>query len=241
MKTEPKTNPCQELLFLAEENGDYDEFKEHIETYGVRGTTLPAGKTGEIYVSDLEKTLLRIPAHKYDAKLRVVELLLSYNLSASTATEALKRAVSKSQIQTIRLLLDHGANANSTPSSQLSHHTSHHTPLEHAAAAGDLDAIDALITAGADINLAPKAVNLAAENGRTKTLLLLIELGFPVDTETLRYPALLSNNPSTIEAARKLGAKYTGADLDDEDLQNCHKTIAYLRSLGLQPTDQEID
>jgi ankyrin repeat protein len=237
MKTAPKMNPCEELIFLAEENGDYDEFKEHIETYGVRGTTPPAGKTGEIYISDLEKTLLRIPAHKYDAKLRVVELLLSYNLSASTTTEALKRAVSKSQIQTIRLLLDYGADANPIPSS----HPSHHTPLEHAAAAGDLDAIDALIAAGADINLAPKAVNLAAANGRTKTLLLLIEMGFPVDTETLRYPALLSNNPSTIEAARKLGAQYTGTDFDDEDLQECHKTIAYLRSLGLQPTDPEID
>lgn len=226
MKTEPKTNPCEELLWLAEENGDYDEIKEHIETYGVRGTTPPAGKTGEMYVSDLEKTLMRIPAHRYDAKLHVVALLLSYKLSTSTTTEALKHAVAKSQIQTVRLLLDHGADANH---------------LNDAAAAGDLDAIHALIAAGADISLATTAVNLAAANGRTKTLQLLIELGFPVDTETLRYPALLSNNPSTIEAARQLGAQYTGADLDDEDLQECHKTIAYLRSLGLQPTDPEID
>jgi ankyrin repeat protein len=226
MKTEPKTNPCQELLFLAEENGDYDEFKELLEAYGVRGTTPPAGKTGEIYAYDLEHALLRIPPHRYDAKVRVVALLLTYNLSKRQISHALSRAVSKSQIQTVRLLLDHGANPNH---------------LNDAAAAGDLDAIDALIAAGADINLATKAVSLAAENGRTKTLQILIELGFPFDLRTLRYPALISNNPATIEAVRKLGAQFTGEDLDDEDLQECHKTIAYLRSLGLQPTDPEID
>lgn len=202
------------------------------------GPPPPAGKTGEIYVYDLEQTLLRIPPHKYDAKVRVVALLLSYNLYTYTTTQALKGAVEKSQIQTVRLLLDHGADPDSTLISQYSRHM----PLEHAAAAGDLDAIDALITAGADINLATKAVGLAAENGRTKTLQLLIDMGFPVDLRTLRYPALLSNNPSTIEAVGKLGAQFTGEDLDDEDLQMmCPKTIAYLRSLGLQPTDPEIE
>lgn len=223
MKTEPKTNPCEELLWLAEENGDYDEFIAHLKVYGVRGTTPPASKTtGEIYVYDLEQALVRIPSHRYDAKVRVVALLLSYNLGKRQINHALNRAVSKSQIQTVRLLLDHGANPNSEGISQ-----SGYNPLEHAAAAGDLDAIDALIAAGADIKLATKSVGLAAENGRTKTLQHLIDMGFPFDLRSLGYSALMSNNPSTIDAVGKLGAQFTGEHLDDEDLQECHKTIAY--------------
>lgn len=219
MTTKPKINPCEELGMMAEDNGDYEEIKELIETYGVQRATPPVGKTGEIYVYDLEQALLRIPPHRYDAKIGVLALLLSYNLSKGTITQALNRAVAKSQYNSVRLLLDNGANPNH---------------LDEAAAAGDLDAIDTLIAAGANISHATKAVSLATLNGRTKTLQILLDLGFPCDLRTIGYNALLSNNPSTIDAVCKAGVQFTEDYMQDEDIQMCPKSIEYLANLFSQ-------
>lgn len=232
----PNWNPGEELGFMAE-GCDFTEMIELIETYGVRGTEAPASRTGEIYVNELEQALERIPPHKFDTGIFLVQLLLSYNLSQRQINHALNRAVWRSQIRTVRLLLDHAANPNSE--GRATHAYGPYKPLEYAAAEGDFDTIDALIAARADINLATKAFSLAAQNGRTKTLQTLIDMGFPYDLRSLGHDALISNNPSTIEAVRKLGVQYTAEDLDDEDVQNCPKSVAYLVSLGLSKPDVE--
>jgi hypothetical protein len=214
-----KENPAELLCLMAAETASYyDEIKDLIQSTGVTGITPRETTTGEIFVYDLEQALLRVPAHRYDSNIESLKLLLSYNLRKEIVTQALKKAVAKSQINSVRLLLDYGADPNH---------------LDEAAAAGDTDAIDALIAAEANINLASKAVGLAAQNGRTKTLQLLIDMGFPYDLQRLGHQALLSNNPPTLDAVRNIGVQYSAADLDDEDVQMCPKSIDYLVSLGI--------
>lgn len=237
MTTKHTTNPAELLCLMAAETAShYEEIKDLIQSTGVAGITPRATTVGEICVYDLEQALLRVPAHRYDSNIEILKLLLSYNLfnqnllsynfRKETVTQALKKAVAKSQINSVRLLLDYGADPNH---------------LDEAAGAGDIDAIHTLIAAGADISRATKASNLAAQNGRTHTLQLLLDLGFPHDLRTIGHNALKSNNPSTIDAIRQLGVQYTEEDLDGEDVQTCPKSIEYLKNLGLQPTDQEID
>lgn len=223
-------NPCEELCYLAEAC-DCEKVKELIESYGVRGTEPPTINTGKIWLYDIEQALLNIPSHQYDNAIELTRTLLRYKPSKLKISRALHRAIAKSQIRTVRLLLDHGADPN--PLGFI--HSAYGTPLDEAAAAGDIDAIDALIAAGADISRAIKAVSLAAQNGRTKTLQLLIDIGFPFDLRTLGYDALISNNPSTIDAVRKAGVEFNADYMQDEDVISCPKSLEYLVNLRLQP------
>lgn len=177
-------------LMEAISKGNYEEVKKLLRTYESR-SILSITRDKEEYSFLLKAVTLKYPL--------ITKLLLDkfkkVKFQALIGRPLLFTAVENQDIETVRVLLDHGADANFKQYVSKDEKAKSYTVLHTAVKQGDLEIVKLLVNHGADVNLKDEngtaSVHTAFEGKFFEILMFLVDNGADIDVKNRREDTLL--------------------------------------------------